>query len=372
MNGKTPLFTIPLTISIFIIISGCITDNPGYSKIEIQNEIIINGIYDPSVEYDENGIGWMTYSYVDAPEYVHTHLAKSEDQGETWEHVNIINTAFNDSITLQNGSTIHGVWRHEVSTLVHDPNDQGKEWKLFWHKYFTKPPFQTEDRMFQYGWIAYRHASHPKGPWSEEIALFGAGIFPPESFETVIDLSLLHQDLKNCIVYSEPGSLIKDQTLYISLNAHTIKLGKNIGMIILLSSEDHGKTWNYINTLLQPNHAQRIHDFTCDYFTGSSLVEENKRIFLFATPEDVHSKYMHHRGTYIFEFKNLSQGTLQTSEKNLPRVIKYLPLSLISGGQSDYDEQNIHGGIIMPQWNLSAIPELFQIFNTKEPIISEN
>lgn len=37
-------------------------------------------------------------------------------------------------------------------------------------------------------------------------------------------------------------------------------------------------------------------------------------------------------------------------------------------GQSDFDEHNTYGGIIMPQMNMSAAPEVFQIFSTRERI----
>lgn len=103
-----------------------------FEKMTITGETAANGVYDPSLEYD-NDTGWMAYSAVEAPKYVHTQLAKSTDHGKTWVHVSTINKAV-DSTIVMDGKKIEGVWRHEVPTLVYDPEDTGREWKLFWHK----------------------------------------------------------------------------------------------------------------------------------------------------------------------------------------------------------------------------------------------
>ena len=334
-----------------------------YEKITIIGESAANGVYDPSLEYD-NGTGWMAYSAVEAPKYVHTHLAQSADHGKTWTHVSVINRAVDGTIVMDN-TEIQGVWRHEVPTLVYDPEDTGREWKLFWHKYFTKPPYNEEDRLFQYGWIAYKYAPQPEGPWSEEIPLFGAGLFPPEPYDPLIKLSNLHRDLREYIVYSEPGSLCRDGVLYMSLNGHYIKEGENIGRIVLIASYDHGDTWEYISTLLTPEDAQHFNGI---YFTGSSLVEDHGRLFLLACPENPADR-MHHRGTCIFEFEDIKKGKLKR-DKNGLLVLKYIQPTRTSGGQSDYDEQNTYGGIVMAQIDAAAYPEVFQIFNTKENISS--
>ena len=332
-----------------------------FEKMTIQGETAANGVYDPSLEY-YNGTGWIAYSAVEAPKYVHTQLAKSDDHGKTWEYIATINKAVDGTIVLD-GKSIEGVWRHEVPTLVHDPQDTGKEWKLFWHKYFTRPPFNAEDRLFPYGWIAYKYAPHPEGPWSEEIPLFGAGIFPPEPYTPLINLSDLHRDLRECIVYSEPGSLVHNNVLYLSLNGHIIK-GENIGKVFLIASYDHGKTWEYVITLLTPEDARK---FGGIYFTGSSLVKEDGRLFLLACPENP-ADTMHHKGTVIFEFEDITRGELKRDNGLI--VLKYLQPARTSGGQSDYDEQNTYGGIVMPQRDVADYPYVFQIFNTKEKIIS--
>lgn len=358
-----------IIIMLFICISafqGCINSNSDYEKIIVIGETdAINGVYDPSIEYDKHGIGWMTYSTVKAPEYVSTHIAKSEDHGKTWTYVTTINQAINGTIMI-NDTTLQGVWRHEVSTLVNDPSDSGKEWKIFWHKYFTIPPYDVEQRLFQYGWIAYKYAHNPEGPWSDEIALFGSGFFPLEPFDTRYNLSGFHPDLAENIVYSEPGSLLFNDTLYLSLNAHSIIDGNNIGKTILIKSNDHGNTWEYVTILLEP---QDVEAYNGIYFTGTSLVKEKNRLFLLACPENPNNGIKHHLGTYIFEFEDIDKGLLQRDVNDTLILHKYIALSLISGGQSDYDEQNTYGGIVIPQHNYLALPEFFQIYNTKISIV---
>ena len=102
-----------------------------YEKINIVGDNSINGIFDPSIEYDNNGTGWMVYSSIEAPKYISTNLAKSLDNGKTWTYVSTINEAKDDDSIIEGG-----VWRHEVPTLLYDANDSGKEWKLYWHHVF--------------------------------------------------------------------------------------------------------------------------------------------------------------------------------------------------------------------------------------------
>lgn len=353
-------------------------NNAPYEKITIIGETAKSGVADPSIEYDQNGIGWMAYSAVDGTgkfSHVSTHLAKSTDHGKTWAYVSTINPSTRDMLypTLpvmikKYGSKIEGTWFQEVCTLVHDPNDPGKEWKLFWHKYFMRPKLGAAGRMLQYGWIAYKYASDPAGGWSEEIPLFGAGIFPLKPYKARFNLNKLHPDLAEFVTYTEPGSLIKDDVLYLTLQGHIIKGKTNIANIILIASHDHGKTWKYVSTLLKHEDA---HDFGGIWFSASSLVEEGGRVFLFACPEDPKSKFRHHRGTVIFEFDDITRGKLKRNKKGNLIVHKYLKPSLTSGGQSDYDQQNTYGGIVMFQLNFAAYPKVYQIFNTKGRMLKE-
>ncbi|MGH7864005.1 MAG: hypothetical protein ACREQB_03375, partial [Candidatus Binataceae bacterium] len=215
-----------------------------YAQLLVEGEGSRNGIYDPSVEYDAGGlVGWLAYSAVDGDatpvgQYVHTEIARSDDHGRTWRRIKRINQSHDDTLDYIDGSKVNGVWRYEVSTLVNDPGDPGREWKLFAHKYFWN---EQQDRMVAYGWIAMRSASAPDREWSEEIAMLGAGQFPPAPYDKVRQrISLLEPGLADYLVYTEPGAFQRDGVLYLSLTAIK-KSGHDA--IILLMSKDHGETW---------------------------------------------------------------------------------------------------------------------------------
>ncbi len=348
--------------------------NSHYKKINIIGETAKNGIFDPSLEYNKDGtVGWMAYSAVEEPGRVHTHMAKTTDNGKIWTKITEVNTATPGTLKGSGIKSIKGIWRHEVPTLVHDPDDAGKEWKLFWHKYFVKAPFRGKDRMFLYGWIAYKYAPSPEGPWSDEIALFGAGTFLPGPYSVKHNLNSFHPDLKNMVAYSEPGSLYKDGVIYLVLQGHA----KNSFRIFLISSGNHGKTWEYLGTLVNQKDAK---DLGYLRLVAPSLVKEKGRIFLFLSP--FKPMPIDHDGTYIFEFKDISKSELKRDKNGRLIVHKYLPPSIkgdnINAGESDYDEHNTYGRIMMPQIdinkaikkkNLKALD--FRIYNTYERVIKE-
>jgi len=322
------------------------------------------GIYDPSIEYSRDGtVGWLLYSsvtgeYKPVGKYVHTCLAKSIDHGRTWTYVGRINTSADATLDLGDGKTLAGAWRYEVSTLVRDDGAPEGDWKLFVHKYFWSP---KKDRMFAYGWIAMRTARDPAGPWSAEIPLFGAGKNPPAPYhETRVDLNSLHADLRHQVTYSEMGSLSHDGILYLSIGAMWI-LGPD--KIVLIRSRDHARTWEYVRTLATRDDAKAL---GYGWLDGSSLTEDHGRFFLLATPG---SHKLMHDGTIVFEFESLDQGALKRDSDGHLAIAAYFPPqgSILSGpgaGQSDYDEHNTAGGLIMPQFNLHKYPHVFQIFST--------
>jgi hypothetical protein len=329
------------------------------------------GIYDPSIEYSRDGTtGWLAYSsvtgvYKPVGKYVSTCLARTSDHGQTWTYVGTINTSADALLDLGGGKSLDGAWRYEVPTLVRDDGAPDGDWKLFVHKYFWSP---HKDRMFAYGWIAMRTAHDPAGPWSEEVPLFGAGRNPPAPYhQTRVDLNALHADLRNQVTYSEFGSLCHDGTLYLSIGAMWI-LGPD--KIALIRSRDHGKTWEFVRTLATRDDAKLL---SYGWFDGSSLAEEHGRFFLLVAPG---SRKLMHDGTIAFEFDSLEQGTLKHDGVGHLAIAAYFPpqQGILSGpgaGQSDYDEHNTAGGLIMPQFNLKAYPHVFQIFSTGRTLLGQ-
>lgn len=351
-----------------------------YSRVEFSHKFSKHGIYDPSVEYDGKGIGWLSYSSIEMPKFVQTNIAKSTDHGRSWDYVATVNESVEDEIECH-GKKVKGVWRNEVSSLVYDPDDPGKEWKIFWHKYFAKSRYKPKDRMFECGWIGYKYTSSPDKPWSKEIALFGAkSNFPPKHFETKVYLNKLDPDLQGFLVYSEPAALYKDGILYMSLEGSKSRMGMGrwkSRKTILLSSRDHGKSWKYLGTLTDYNDAKNLGYVT---LTGESLFKKKDKIYLMATPAgSLKKSYKDADGSYIFAFDNLAKAQLKRDKGGHLRVHQYITPSSneerdVHGGHADYDEQNVNGGIIMGQVKKPGIISQmrgikpFRILSTKKKV----
>ncbi|MBI5800500.1 MAG: exo-alpha-sialidase [Verrucomicrobia bacterium] len=351
-----------------------------YAKLLPSGERLEGGLYDPSIAYAPDGsVGWLAYSSVTGDhkpigEYVHTHLARTTNGGASWQFVKVLNPSTNSTLTLPDGKSLPGLWRYEVPTLLHDAADPDatRRWKLFVHCYFTLP---NGRRMVPYGWIALRTAADPAGEWSTNAPLFGAGKSPPAPYnKTLVDVNALDASLKNIVAYSEPGAFAHDGRLYLSMTALKPRLGLGgIGVshtIFLIGSDDHGKSWRFISTLLTPDDAKGL---GCEFFDGSSLAEEDGRFFLFAAPMLRNKNEVHH-GTAAFEFASLGEGQLKRDEKQQLVVAAYFAPQpgIFSGpgaGQATYDSRNTNGGLIMPQFNLKAYPEAFQIYQTGRRIV---
>ena len=364
----------------------------GYEKISIIGETTNKGVFDPAIEYNEDGsVGWMVYSALEQPpekvnrpfpKYIHTHLAKTTDNGKTWKFVKRLTESKEDAVTIKNaidprivriakinGGKITGTWRHEVSTLVHDPDDPGKEWKLFWHKYFAveNPGGGKRINIPEYMWIMYKCAHTPEELDSAQaIKLFTSNIVLIPARYNLNDIP----ELKNSIYYSEPGSLYKDGVLYLALNAGRMNFDSH--KQIILYSSNHGKTWVYVNKLTDHNDTISLSypkDARCVALLAPALTQERGRVFLLSSAATSRG----HRGTYIFEFEDITKGILKRDKSGKLIVHKFLPPSIMlpknNAGESDYDEYNTYGGIIMPQGDPSSFPKLGQIFNTKEKIV---
>lgn len=345
---------------------------PEYTKVSIQGdesrqlagEIVISS-GDLSLAY-ANGVGWMAYSGAENDEtfkkgYVSNHIAKTEDNGETWQYVQSINLSFEEILRPTNkalidfrGEILEGSWFNEVPTLVHTPDDPGREWKLFWHKYFMLHGKGETGRVLMYSWIAYKYASSPDGVWSDEIPLFGAGLSPVKPYSAKINLNALHPDLRRNVVYTEPGSLYWDGVLYLSLQAiKMVRKGVIETDIILIASRDLGKTWRYVGTLLKHD---LIKQFNLRAFTATELAcQEGKPYFLISMEKEVEKFAIdqHHFGTLVFEFEDIKRGKLKR-EKDKLIANKWLQADA-TAGQADYEEE-IKGGIYTHKFNFEDFP----------------
>jgi hypothetical protein len=357
-----------------------------YTKLLIAGDPAEKGIYDPSVAYTPDGsVGWLAYSSVNGSgnvihgrlalgEYVGTHLARTTNGGGSWAFVRVLNVSTNGACVMPDGKTIQGVWRYEVSSLVCDPTDPcvHRRWKMFTHRYFWE---RERDSRQTHAWIVLRTAADPAGEWSPEFPLFGAGKNPPAPYnKTCVDVNSLDASLKNTFVYTEPGALVHDGRLYLSMTALIPKFGLGgIGVaytVILLASDDHGVSWQFAGKLLTPDDAKH---FGYERFDGTDLAEDGGRVFLLAVPG---SRRLMHDGCVAFEFASMAKGQLQRDAAGHPLVANYFApqpgiLSGPGGGQSTYHASNTNGGVLFPQFDIHSYPEVFHIFQTRRRIVKE-
>ncbi len=380
MRNNLLIKSSPFVIILLLLsISGCPTkkgrvnpapvSNTQFTKLTITGDNHKSGIFDISVEYDQGGIGWMAYSRVEFPKYVETHIARSNDHGKTWKYIATVNKS-TDGTFAYSGKKLKVAWRSETPTLLYDPGDTtSRRWKLFSHRYPAKSPFKKGSHLYAEGWIEYRTAANPKGPWSKPIRLFGK-----RENNCLIDLSAIHPNLKNILWYNELGSIAVNGVIYLSLDASTTPSGLGEWRkrkIILVSSRDHGKSWRYAGTLTDYNDANNFGYFI---FTGSSLVKEGKRLFLFISPsgaKGLFKKNRSHDGTVIVEIEDISRAKLKRDAKGKLVIHKWIKPSLQSGGLSDYDEKNTYGGILFSQINTgirSRNADFFQVYSTGQRI----
>jgi hypothetical protein len=172
--------------------------------------------------------------------------------------------------------------------------------------------------------------------------------------------------------YNEIGSIALDGVLYLSLDASPTPSGLGdweSRTIVLISSRDHGETWTYAGTLTDYDDAL---DSRYLVLTGSSLVKEGERVFLLVTPSGAKGfgrKNRGHDGTWVIEFEDITRARLKRDAGGNLVVVRKIPVDLNTGGLSDYHEQNIHGGILFPQINIKARPDVFQTYMTRQRII---
>ena len=332
---------------------------PEFQRLKVGGDDERNGIFDPSLEYGDNGVGWMAYSSIDIPKFIETHIAKSIDHGMTWNYVAKANTS-NEAKMMVNNKSVGGVWRHETPSLLFDPADKpDRRWKLFTNLYPCVEPFEPTSRLMSSGVIEVQYSASPDSGWSQPVCMVG----PSKGCR--INLASASPSLADVKFMTEPGVIVENGVIYMSLDVGATESGMGDWehyRVILLASKDHGENWRYVGTLLDHNDAMR---FKYLVFTGTSLVREKGKLYLFATPSGATFKDSHdHDGTMIMELADIAQAKVARDQMGTPIVVKRIDVTKQSGGLADYDEQNTAGGIVFPQFTLFGIPQVFQIWNT--------
>lgn len=327
------------------------------------------GMLDPSLAYDPvQKKVLMAYVAEEAGPVYRVRLAGAADPDcEIWSRVDGGFEAKRDEILAPDGQTVFrtGNWRIETPALVYDPDDRGREWKLFAYKYFwPEEPDQKLKIAQHYGMIVYKYASDPAQGWSPEQWLFSPGVdYPPPPYEQMVLLKLnnLHPSLKDVVTYSRPSVVYKDGALVMTLSAFTDDAATP-DRIVMVISRDHGRSWAYAGTPLRVSDLRGIGPYTV--LGGATLVQEAGTVYLAAVLGDASRSG---RGTFIFGFDDLARGLLQRDTKTgAPALLKNVPLhsaapGVMGGGFAAYSD-SCRGGLLTGEH--SAAPPHFQIFKT--------
>lgn len=350
------------------------------------------GIFDPSVaDSPESGRAWMSYSAVDqsplwreqCPIIATTRLAYSDNRESFWKDAGIELTQIKD---VEIGSK-KATWINEVSSLIYDAGAAPAErWQLYWHHYLL---IGTE-RKLDHGWIGHKSAATPEGLSSaNEVKLFAAMIYDenddspvaetrsPVNGAPLIALDKLHEDLKYCLAFTEPGAMVTPSGIYLALNCITPKHLNAAGMLetalfgatamntVLLKCEapcrpDQPHAWRYSGVLLNPDDSQ---SFGYKLFSASNLYEEKGQAYLMVSPASDNPVPDAYNGCFVFRVADLEHGRLERDTNDrLVVVKKILGRENSFNGACTYRPSSSQSGYIYSQLDFNDNKPYFHIY----------
>ncbi len=117
----------------------CVTTTGSFPRRLLVPDSEPNGFFDPSLALDPATQRlWMSYSGVTGPAgsgAVSTHLAYSDDGGDTWCDGGLVNSSEPEPNPPAEFAGLEAKWNHETSSIVYDPDAPANaRWKVngFW------------------------------------------------------------------------------------------------------------------------------------------------------------------------------------------------------------------------------------------------
>jgi len=282
------------------------------------------GMSDPSVVSDGNK-AYMAYTSITKDtgvDYFSTVIAQSNLPCKAFQGVQaLFQGKPGEDIVAPDGQSVLATAqvRYETPSIIYDPTDKGREWKVFSYRYYWAKNIAFAQR---YGVIAMKTAASPRGPWSAETWLFSpGGEYPPAPYNAMVGLALntLHPDLANMTAYSRPSALVIGDTIVMTLSAFRNSMLPE--KVIMIASGDHGRSWNYIGTPLTLQDAAKMGVYKT--ISGASLLSDGKKIYLAAV---LGNEGIMALGTQIIPFADPVKGLLQRDENGVPVASNSVPL----------------------------------------------
>ncbi|MBT8143755.1 MAG: glycoside hydrolase [Gammaproteobacteria bacterium] len=274
------------------------------------------GYGDPSLEYDPtSGVLWLAYSWLDPgvvitgppaqPDLlVRTHLARSFDNGTTFEFVRAINET---TLIDHPDSSEQGWLIHEISTIALQPDGN---WQTLWLQYFD--PVGTRERYdFQFNRSDASSASSlgdTQQGWARTALTtpsFGATL----RFDGIPEVA-------GCTVHTEPALFAHQGTLYLA--THCLVMDSNgrrpdRESIVLL--RDNGGNYEFVGTLLAHGDYAGLGG---EVITQPDLsVSRDGTILLTITPKNLGADPQH-QGCVVLAVEDITGGRVARDSNNQP------------------------------------------------------
>ena len=339
------------------------------------------GVLDPAVAFDGRR-HFMAYTAVNPPlgnaQDLRTEIYFAYDKQPTncttWRQISTPFPTRGETLIGPDGKTpvASGIWRIETPGLVYDPDDKGKEWKVFAYKYFWAG---RTDLARLYGAIVYRYTADPlkADGWSTEQWVLSAGAqSPPFPYSQIVEtkLSDLHPSLADVYFYARPSVVYIDKTLVMTLSAFVMNK-QTPDRIIMIASKDHGRTWHYLGTPLRDAMLPAIKTDAGDYnvLQGASLLLNNGVPYLAAV---FGNDRIGAAGSFVFGFDNISKASLAADKTGNPLLLNHIRLSSalptnVGGGYAAFDDACAQSGVITSE--MSGIRRSYSIFRTEKPLL---
>lgn len=222
--------------------------------------------------------------------------------------------------------------------------------------------------MTAMGWVAYRHAPSPDGPWSDRRRLLGSS-FTDAAFPTEVNVNDLNASLEMCVVYTEPGAMAVGDDLYLALTCAAVPEPVTFSQVLLHSS-DHGESWSMVSAIADPEDASA---FDAINFQAPDLVHVDDGDYLLLSPVrqgvGLDNQPGHaYQGCYVLRFTDLSTGGLERDgEGDLVAHRHFQGDPDRFRGACSYDAANVAGGVFLSQfYPEEASP--FQILAARQPV----
>lgn len=308
------------------------------------------GYADPSLEYDDaTGTLWLSYTWLNVlvsdpgpPAVVdfgvRTHLARSDDQGQTFTFVRAINSTLSET---HPDSALPGWSAHEVSTLMKDASGQ---WQILWLRYFDPVGGQIGDRSeFRY---ERSLAIDPAQLGDTSEAWISGSILSP-SIPVQHNLSLM-PELADCSILTEPALYADATGNYLASNCLVVDAQgvhqPTLDRLVLLREEGNG--YSFVGNLLD---AMDAADLNADRIEQADItLARDGTLILIVTPIVENSDPLH-QGCVIFEFDDFSTASLlrDNSGQAIPRTIITADGNGLGPGLCTYDANSETGVLLV-------------------------